>query len=136
MRVECNRLVSCSGEPRPKDVRIGKPVIQPDVCTTPDALESMPRGSPEKRVVLLRSRIRPCSISIDRLSSESPPQTATPKRAFLRTSTNSSSLRRTLLVQLTGLLAAWARKAASVVCRFEESRDLIVRPCAIAPRPG
>src|ERR1700726_3668203 len=125
MRVASNRHVSCSGKPRPKDVRIGKPVIQPDVWTTPDALESLPRGSPEKRVVLLRSRIRPCSISIDRLSSESPPQTATPNRAFLRTSTNSSSLRRALLAQLTGLPAARARKAASVACKFEESRDLI-----------
>src|ERR1700732_4692854 len=99
MRVASKRHVSCSGKPRPKDVRIGEPVIQPDVSTTPDALESSPRGSPEKRVVLLRSRIKPCSISIDRLSSESPPQTATPKRAFLRTSANSLSLRSKRLAQ-------------------------------------
>src|SRR5262249_24612731 len=76
------------GKAAPKRCAHRKPGHPARRLTTPYALALAPRGSPEKRVFWLRSRSRPCNISIARLSREPPPQTATPKRALFKVSAN------------------------------------------------
>src|SRR6185312_8672142 len=77
--------------PRAKPVRGGSPVIQPLACSTAAALSAGASGSPENRVVALRSLTSPHSISTVSASSAAADHTATPNFTLPRSEASADS---------------------------------------------
>src|ERR1700729_2750307 len=61
-RSASNRQGSWIGTPAPNPVRIGKPVVHPQVARTPALLSGSASGNVENRVVSFKSRTSPWSI--------------------------------------------------------------------------
>src|SRR5271168_1672786 len=116
---------SCSGNPDPNPVRMGKPIIQAQTCRTPAALSPGASGNPVKRVFALRSLTRPQSISIVRTSRRAADQTATPNFADRSAAASASISPERAPESATGLPFTRARRAASHPGKDAASDDIV-----------